>query len=155
MAASSRSGLAGIFALLLGFAIGFANDARAGNAAIFTTGGVAIHGTDPVAYFTQGKPVPGRDEFAAEHDGVTWKFSSAENRDTFLADPVKYGPQYGGYCATGTSFGYKVSTAPEQWKIVGGKLYLNNGPGAQSRFLADTPGTIARANTNWPNIKNN
>lgn len=129
--------------------------ARADQVTTYAPSGVAIHGTDPVAYFTMAKPVAGKDAHTAQHDGVTWKFSSAENKAKFVANPAKYAPQYGGYCATGASFGYKVSTAPEQWKIVAGKLYLNNGPGAQSRFLDDIPGTIKKADTNWPTIKNN
>jgi len=116
--------------------------------------GVAIHGTDPVAYFTMGKPVAGSDKFTATHDGVTWKFSTAENRDAFVATPTKYAPAYGGYCATGTSFGQKVVTAPEHWKIVDGKLYLNSSPGAHTRFLDNTASTITNANANWPKIKN-
>ncbi|VAW10170.1 hypothetical protein MNBD_ALPHA09-1187 [hydrothermal vent metagenome] len=119
----------------------------------FAPGGIAIRGTDPVAYFTMGKPVAGSDAYTTTYDGVTWKFSSAATRDAFVADPKKYAPAYGGYCATGTSFGYKVSTDPSQWKIVDGKLYLNNGPGAQRSFLSDIGGTIARADTNWPKLK--
>ena len=133
----------------------FAFAARADQVTTYAPGGVAIHGTDPVAYFTMAKPVAGTNAHTTQHDGVTWKFSSSENKAKFIANPDKYAPQYGGYCATGASFGYKVSTAPEQWKIVDGKLYLNNGPGAQSRFLSDVPGTITKADANWPNIKNN
>lgn len=115
--------------------------------------GAAIGGTDPVAYFTDGKPVAGSDEFTAQHDGVTWKFATAANRDAFAADPAKYAPAYGGYCATGLSFGVKIPIDPSKWNIVDGKLYLNAHDGAHKRFLADVPGTIARADENWPKIK--
>ena len=115
--------------------------------------GYAIGGTDPVAYFTDGKPTEGSDKFTAEYDGVKWKFASAANRDAFVADPEKYSPQYGGYCVTGMSFGEKVDTDPAQWDIVNGKLYLNNSAASRRFFLKDKPGTISRADGNWPKIK--
>ncbi len=120
----------------------------------FVEDGYAIKGTDPVAYFTEGKPVAGSKDYTAEYQGVTWLFSSAENRDKFEKDPARYAPQYGGWCATGVSFGVKIPIQPEQWKIVDGKLYLNAHAGAQRHFLKDPKASIARANENWPDIKN-
>ncbi len=118
----------------------------------YTSNGFAISGTDPVAYHTDGKPVAGSDEFTAEYNGATWKFASAANRDAFLADPEKYAPAYGGFCATGMSFGEFVPTDPDYWKIVDGKLYLNNSAAAQRVFLKDEPGTISRADGHWAKI---
>ncbi|KZK79503.1 YHS domain protein [Pseudovibrio sp. W64] len=118
----------------------------------FVEEGYAIKGTDPVAYFTQGKPVPGKKEYSTQYQDVTWLFSSAENLDKFKKDPTKYAPQYGGWCATGVSFGVKIPIQPEQWKIVDGKLYLNAHAGAQRHFLKDPNASIARANENWPTI---
>ncbi len=115
--------------------------------------GYAIGGTDPVAYQTEGRPVAGSDEFTAEYDGVTWKFASAANRDAFLADPAKYAPAYGGFCATGMSFGQKIPIDPAYWRIVDGKLYLNNSSAAQRVFLEDVPGTISRADGHWAKIE--
>ena len=115
--------------------------------------GAAIGGTDPVAYFTEHKPVQGTDQFTAEYEGVTWKFASAANRDLFKADPAKYAPQYGGFCAFGASKGFKVPVVPNAWKIVDGKLYLNNSTAVQERFLADTQGIIHDADLNWQIIK--
>lgn len=119
----------------------------------YTKDGYAIGGTDPVAYFTENKPVAGKAEFTAQYDGVTWKFSSAENRDLFKADPVKYAPQYGGWCAVGTAFGTKLETKPELWDIVDGKLYLNAHDGAVRRMQSKTNEIITDANTNWKDIK--
>lgn len=135
------------------FAMAAAFPAFADEVSTYVSGGYAIGGTDPVAYFTDGEPTPGSDAFTAEYDGVTWKFASAANRDAFLADPEKYAPAYGGYCATGMSFGQKVPIDPDYWRIVDGKLYLNNSSAAQRVFLDDVPGTISRADTHWPKIK--
>ncbi len=120
----------------------------------FVEEGYAIKGTDPVAYFKEGKPVPGQEEYSTQYQDVTWLFSSAENLEEFAKDPTKYAPQYGGWCATGVSFGFKIPIQPEQWKIVDGKLYLNAHAGAQRHFLKDPEETIAQANENWPTIKN-
>jgi len=131
----------------------------AGSAAVadeistFVSDGAAIGGTDPVSYHVQGEPLPGTDEFTADWDGVTWKFSSAANRDAFMAEPEKYAPAYGGFCATGASFGKKVPIDPVYWKIVDGQLYLNNSSAAQDVFLKDESGTISQANTNWSKIR--
>ncbi|MES0872234.1 YHS domain-containing (seleno)protein [Pseudovibrio sp. SCP19] len=119
----------------------------------YTSGGYAIGGTDPVAYFTENKPVQGKAEFTAQYDGVTWKFSSAENRDKFVADPVKFAPQYGGWCAVGASFGSKLETKPELWDIVDGKLYLNAHDGAVKRMQSRTIETITNADANWVDIR--
>ncbi|MBD8875525.1 MULTISPECIES: YHS domain-containing (seleno)protein [Stappiaceae] len=131
----------------------FAGPVLADEITTFVTDDAAIGGTDPVAYFTEGKPVAGSDEFTAVYDDVTWKFSSAENRDKFEADPAKYAPQYGGYCAFGAAMGFKVPVVPEAWKIVDGKLYLNNSLGVQKRFEGDIEGHITNATLNWEIIK--
>jgi len=67
--------------------------------AVYTEDGLAIRGHDPVAYFTEGRPVRGSAEHVAEWNGATWQFASAQNRDAFLADPEAYAPQFGGFCA--------------------------------------------------------
>ncbi|NET11347.1 MAG: YHS domain-containing protein, partial [Symploca sp. SIO2B6] len=114
--------------------------------------GLAIEGTDPVAYFTQSEAVPGSEEFAYEWGGATWRFSSAENRDRFAANPEQYAPQYGGHCAWAVSQGYPAPIDPEAWKIVDGKLYLNYDKRVQSRWERDIPGNIAKADQNWPGV---
>ncbi len=116
--------------------------------------GSAISGTDPVAYFTEGRPVEGSSNFKHDWNGATWRFASAENRDLFAASPEKYAPQYGGYCAWAVSQGYTASTDPEAWKIVDGKLYLNYSKSVQETWEQDVPGNIATGDRNWPNVLN-
>lgn len=146
---TSKSVLLGLTALFSATAL----NASADEITTFVTDGAAIGGTDPVAYFTEGKPVAGTDEFTFVYDDVTWKFSSADNRDAFAADPVKYAPQYGGFCAYGLSKGFKVPVQPDLWKIVDGKLYLNNNPAVQERFNANTAELINHADLNWAEVK--
>ena len=100
--------------------------------------GVAIKGHDPVAYFTMNKPVKGSPSFMAKHDGATYWFANAEHQQAFAAQPAKYVPQYGGYCAFGVA--------------KGAKLYLNLNPDVQSRWLKDVPGFIKTADENWKSL---
>ena len=86
--------------------------------------GIAIKGYDPVAYHQDGKPVKGSDEYEYTWKGAKWRFASAEHRDLFEADPDRYAPRYGGYCAWAVSQGYTASVNPQNaWSIVEGKLY--------------------------------
>lgn len=114
---------------------------------------LAIYGYDPVAYFSEGKPVEGRAEYTAVHDGATWRFASTAHRDRFAADPAAYAPQYGGFCAFGVAGDYKVKVDPTAWRIVEGKLYLNYDARVQRRWVADIPGFIAKAGVNWPGLR--
>lgn len=111
--------------------------------------GVAIRGADTVAYFTQMQYLPGTDEFTTQWNGATWKFSSQEHLDLFIADPEKYAPQYGGYCAYGVAQDYLVKIEPEAWSIVDGKLYLNYSAKVQKEWEQDIPGFISQANQNF------
>ncbi len=107
--------------------------------------GTAIRGYDTVAYFTEGAPVDGSDEFTTEWQGATWRFASQEHLDLFEAEPGKYAPQYGGYCAYGVAKDSLVKIEPELWTIVDDKLYLNYDEGVQANWEADVPGFIADA----------
>lgn len=115
--------------------------------------GVAIHGYDPVAYFTVGAPTMGQAAFSASHEGATYHFASAANRDLFADAPAKYAPQYGGYCAMGIAGGAKFDVDPTAWRIERGKLYLNKDPGVQKMWLRNVPGNIVKADKKWPDIK--
>ena len=115
--------------------------------------GYAVHGYDVVAYFTEGKPVAGNNRFTAKHDGATYRFASAAHRDAFAADPARYAPQYGGYCAFGTAMGRKFDGDPQAWAIVDDKLYLNLNSDVQSRWKQNVPGFIKGAENNWPLIR--
>ncbi|MEG5035824.1 YHS domain-containing (seleno)protein [Microcoleus sp. AT3-D2] len=121
----------------------------------YTEKGVALDGQDVVAYFTQSKLVMGVSQFKHNWGGTTWMFASAANRDMFAKNPEKYAPQYGGYCAQGTSEAHLVVSQPDAWKIVNGKLYLNYDKTVQAQWMGDIPGHIALANKNWPAILNN
>ena len=115
--------------------------------------GLMLKGYDPVAYFTEDAAVKGSDAFSAQHEGVTYHFASAGNRDAFLAEPAKYAPAFGGYCAMGTAMGLKLDTDPELFRVVEGTLYLNVAKPAQDRWLEDVPGNIAKANAKWQEIQ--
>jgi YHS domain-containing protein/quercetin dioxygenase-like cupin family protein len=118
----------------------------------FEVDGVALRGFDVVAYFDVGKPVPGRKAFSHTYRGSDFLFASDENREKFAANPEKYAPQYGGFCALGTANGYKVATEPDAFKIVDGKLYFNYNRKVLELWTQDQPGNIARANENWPKV---
>jgi len=119
---------------------------------IFQSGGIAIHGYDPVAYFQDKKPVKGKKEYEHQWMGATWRFNSNENRDLFRANPEQYAPQYGGYCAYGMSSGYAAPTEANAWSVVDGKLYLNYNREVQKMWKKDIPGYILKADHNWPQI---
>lgn len=112
----------------------------------------AVGGYDPVAYFKDGKPVAGSKDITLQHGGATWRFASEANRAAFAADPQRYEPRYGGYCAWAVSQGYTAKGDPKAWKIVGGKLYLNYDQNVQRTWEKDSPGHISRADANWPKI---
>ena len=138
-------------ALMTGAAILPALPAAAEEPPVFSTFlGGAIRGYDPVAYFTEGRPVEGERAYRSEWNGATWSFSSAENKALFDADPEAYAPQYGGYCAWAAAQGYTASVDPTAWKIVDGKLYMNYDANIQARWEQDIPGFIAQADANWP-----
>jgi hypothetical protein len=115
-------------------------------------GGVAVRGTDVVAYVTEGRPVPGSPAFTHVWQGATWRFASAANRDRFAADPARYAPAYGGFCAFAVSEGYTAPIDPNAWRIVDGRLFLNYDRSVQRRWERDIPGRIARADANWPGL---
>jgi YHS domain-containing protein len=119
-------------------------------APVNTTDGLALKGYDPVAYFTDEHPKKGEDQYSFQWKGVTYRFASAENLKRFKADPEKYLPQYGGYCAYAMSLDRIADIDPHRWAIVGGKLYLNNGFIAQDLWSLNKSGNIASADHNWP-----
>lgn len=114
--------------------------------------GVAINGYDPVAYFTEKKPVAGKADITHAWKGVIWRFVSTQNLDLFKTAPEKYAPQYGGYCAYAVANGYTAKTDPDAWSIVDDKLYLNYSKSVQSTWEKDIPGYIRSADRNWPDV---
>ena len=119
----------------------------------FERDGVAISGYDPVAYFSEMKPVKGSPDFHAEYHGSTFYFSTAANRDRFAANPDKFAPQYGGYCAFGTAKGYKAVIDPAAFTVVEGKLYLNYSEAVRSKWKSNIPGYVRTADANWPDVR--
>lgn len=111
--------------------------------------GVAIRGFDTVAYFTEGKPLKGNDQYQHEWMGAQWKFSSEENLTLFVADSEKYAPQFGGYCAYGVATDSLVKIEGDQWTIVDNKLYLNYDANLQEMWLKDVGGYIAKAESKF------
>jgi YHS domain-containing protein len=148
-AASPSATLWTLAAAVLASALLVAN-ARAGE--FFERGGAALQGHDAVAYFKDAKPVKGSAAYKAEFKGSTFLFASPANRDAFVAEPGKYAPQYGGYCAFGVSGGYKAATDPAAFTVREGKLYLNYSPAVQKQWSADIPGFVAKADKNWPTV---
>ena len=118
----------------------------------FEKDGAAIRGYDPVAYFTEKKPVKGTSAYTAQHGGSVFHFASQANRDAFVAAPARYAPQYNGFCAFGVAGGYKASIDPAAFTVVDGKLYLNYNSSIQGRWRGDIPGYVAKADRNWPNV---
>ena len=138
--------IAGVFAAILPLA--------AAEPPIYAKRGIAIKGEDPVAYFTESKPVPGSKKSETEWKGAKWRFASAQNRDMFQSNPEKYAPQYGGYCSYAVSQGYTAKIKINAWAIVDGKLYLNYSQSVRRLWETDIPGHIASANKNWPGVLN-
>jgi YHS domain-containing protein len=113
--------------------------------------GVGLKGYDPVAYFVNGRPTKGTEQYSYVWKGVTYWFASKDNLTRFKADPDKYLPQYGGYCAYAMSLNRIADIDPSRWAVVDGKLYLNNGYLAQALWSRNKRGNIDSADQNWPN----
>ena len=115
--------------------------------------GQGAKGYDVVSYFTDGKPVMGSDKITSEFGGVKWQFATKEHRDLFAANPEKYAPQFGGFCAWGVSVGKLFDIDPVNgWNIVDGKLYLNFNGDINAIFAKDKTGFISKANANWSKL---
>ena len=110
---------------------------------------LALKGYDPVAYFTNGQPTTGTNQYSFQWRGITYRFASAENLQRFKAKPQKYLPQYGGYCAYAMSINRIADISPTEWTIFGGKLYLNNNFISQTLWSLDKSGRISSADRNW------
>ena len=112
----------------------------------------AINGYDPVAFFTDSKPVNGSPFITAEHQGATYFFASEEHKKEFTAKPDKYAPQFGGYCAFGVGLNKLFPVDINTWQVRDGKLYLNLNADILKKFNADIDANIAKADKNWPGL---
>ena len=117
-----------------------------------TPGRLALKGYDPVAYFTDGKPMPGKPEYEATYDGTRYRFASAHDLELFKADPDRYAPQYAGACTAGIAMGVKVESDPENWVIMDGKLFIFSSPTTADAMRADPGGIVAKAQENWKTL---
>jgi YHS domain-containing protein len=143
-----------VWVVILGLVVGIAGSAPAGSdsavPAVNAAEGIGLKGYDPAEYFINETPTKGSEQYSFAWKGVTYRFASAENLDRFKADPEKYLPQYGGYCAYAMSLDRIADIDPSRWAIVNGKLYLNNGFVAEKLWSINKTGNIASADRNWP-----
>jgi YHS domain-containing protein len=114
--------------------------------------GLALQGYDPVAYFTDGKPVKGDAKITASYRGATYRFASAEHKALFEKDPAKYEPQFGGYCGYAASINKISPISPEYWQILDGRLVLQHNNKALTLWKQDVPGNLKKADANWPGL---
>ena len=140
---------------LLGLALLFSGAAaNAGNVAIDANeNGVTLAGHDVVAYFTENKPVEGTPEISAVYNDAIYHFSSTANRDTFKANPAKYAPKYGGFCAYGASLGKKFAVDGKAFEVVDGVLYVNKNLDVYKIWVEEKADNIVKADSKWDGIK--
>jgi hypothetical protein len=139
-----------LFAALMLQAAGASVSADGTQAVSSTTDHVAIQGYDVVAYFTDGKAVKGSTDISLPFDDSKWQFASSAHKEMFAADPDRYMPQYGGYCAGGMAMGVSVPANPDNWVIVDGKLYMVSGGKADLEdWKAHAAENIKAANKVW------
>ena len=126
---------------------------QAQKSAVFIADGEAIRGYDAVAFFKESKPVIGDKKFAYTWNSAEWLFANQEDLEMFKASPEKYAPQFGGYCAYGTSAGHKAPTQTDTWTVLNDKLYFNYNLKVQEMWKKDQANLIQKANKNWEEIK--
>jgi YHS domain-containing protein len=117
-----------------------------------TRDGLAIEGYDPVAYFTDMKPVRGKAKISSEHEGARYLFASAEHKALFDANPAKYAPAYGGYCGYAASINRLSPVSPDWWQIEDGKLILQHNKKAFDLFNKELKENVVKADANWPGL---
>jgi hypothetical protein len=132
--------------LAAGILLGANTAMRAGEAAI------ALKGYDPVAYFTDKRPMLGDPRHQYEWDGAIYRFASAEHLALFKTDLDRYLPQYKNWCAASVAKGEKVYGNPEYWLVVDGRLYLFGQPVGPDRMSKDPAGMKAQADENWSKV---
>jgi YHS domain-containing protein len=114
--------------------------------------GVALEGHDPVAYFTDQRPIPGKPEFTATYDGAIYRFASKEHADAFQREPAKYAPKYGGYCGYAASIGKVSPVNVHIFQFVDGRLVLQHTPEAYRLWNLDVEHSSQDADANWPSL---
>ena len=108
-----------------------------------------LKGHDPVAYFTVNKPVPGRPDLKVEHEGVTYRFASAANREQFQLNPDKFKPQYNGFCSNGLVYAIPLGGNHDTFKIVNGRLFMFGGANSKKYWEMDEKRNIELGDSYW------
>lgn len=121
---------------------------------LYQQDGIAINGYDPVSYQAKQRASKGDASHSYRWNNALWLFASAENRSLFAADPEKYAPQYGGFCAYAASKNALAPTGPEAWTVKEGKLYLNYSKSIRTTWQKDIVGNIELADGYWPGLMN-
>ncbi len=115
--------------------------------------GVAVGGYDAVAYFTEGRAVPGERSIALKWRGRMWRFASAANRSTFEMNPHAYAPQFGGFCTLALSEGRIEPGTPTEFVIHDGRLYLVHDPARRATLAQTIAARVERATAHWPELR--
>src|SRR5260370_36453485 len=115
---------------------------------------VGIQGYDPVSFFTDGKPVMGKEEFQSSYHDVVYHFTSAEHQAMFDANPSQYEPQFGGYCAYGVTKGHLAPVKIDAFQIVNARLLMQYDTDVRNTFNKDQRGNLELADKNWPDLSN-
>jgi len=136
--------------MFLALGLGFSAVAQTKSLFNLEKSGVAIQGYDPVAFFTDHKPVKGKAAFSMSYQGAIYYFASKEHQELFKSEPSKYEPAFGGYCAYGVSKGKLVEVDVEAFQIVDGRLLLQYSRSVRDTFNKDTKGNLGKADMNWP-----
>jgi YHS domain-containing protein len=126
--------------------------AHAGEAINIDKNGLALQGYDPVAYFTDGKPIKGSPEFKATHEGATYQFASAAHRDLFNQLPAKYEPQFGGFCGYAASINKLAPIEVEYFQVLHDRLILQHNKKAWDLWHKDVEGNLKKADAKWPQL---
>jgi YHS domain-containing protein len=141
------------YAAMIAVVVLFATTAPAGELVnVAGASGIALGGYDPVAFFTDGKPTHGDPGVTSTHKGATYQFASKAHKTQFEANPERYVPQFGGYCAYGAALGALFPVDISTWQVRNGKLYLNLNPAIAAEFNKDPAAFIAKAEKNWPGL---
>jgi hypothetical protein len=115
--------------------------------------GLALGGFDPVAYFTDARPMAGQPGFEVADAGAVWRFRNEGNRAFFLAHPEIYGPQFGGYDPTDVARGIAVAGNPRFWLVAGQRLFLFDRTESRDAFAADPARFAKEARRRWPGLQ--
>jgi YHS domain-containing protein len=142
------------FIITVASALALTAVATAGEIVNTDKSGLALHGYDPVAYFTDKKPVEGKPAFTATYKGTRYQFASAEHKELFEKNPAKYAPQYGGFCGYAVSINKTADINPHFWQVLDGRLVLQHGQKAWNLWIRDVSGNLEKADANWPKLKN-